>query len=139
MILESLLSAAIETGIGLLAEVDLGDEIRDLKDQLTNVPERKWRVTPNRTLTRARKAVGGHAIAPLLKHRPFLEEVVKPLLDPTSGFDVEVVGNVWKEYLPQHGRALRRFLTILEECLFADETWGSLLDCYQQCCFRREV
>jgi hypothetical protein len=46
---------------------------------------------------------------------------------------------VWQECLPQHGRALRRFFTILEECLYADKTWGPILDRYQQCRFRREV
>jgi hypothetical protein len=139
MILGNLLSAAIEASIGLLAEVGLGDEIRDLKDQLTNTPELKQREPLDRALARAREAVGDNTITPLFEHRPFLEEMVKPLLDPTHGFGVELVGKVWQECLPQHGRALRRFFTILEECLYADKTWGPILDRYQQCRFRREV
>jgi hypothetical protein len=41
MLLETLLSAALEAGFGLIAEVGFGDAIGDLKDRLTRTTERR--------------------------------------------------------------------------------------------------
>src|SRR5262245_46856894 len=120
MILETLLSAALEASFGLIAEAGFGDALRDLKDCLTNTTERQRRDALERAFAHAKEAVGDDPIKPLLEHRPFLEELVKALLDPRSGFDVEAVGEVWQERLPQYDRALRQFFAHLETCLFAD-------------------
>lgn len=53
MVLETLLSAALETGIGLLAEVGIGDALRELTDRLTNASERQHRQAFERAYARA--------------------------------------------------------------------------------------
>ena len=139
MLLETLLSAALEAGFGLIAEAGFGDAIRDLKDRLTSATERRRRDALERAFARAREAVGDDPIKPLLEHRPFFEEIVKALLDPRSGFDVEAVGEVWQDRLPQHDRALRQFFSHLETGLFADDTWGPILDRFQALRHQKEV
>ena len=139
MILEALLSAAIETGIGLLDEVGLGHDIRDLKERLTTSEARQRREAFERAFATAREAAGEDSLRPLLDHRPFQEAVVKGLLDPTTGFDIQAAAEVWHDRLPEHARALRRFFTRLEDCLLNDDIWGPILDRYQQCRSRREV
>jgi hypothetical protein len=88
MLLETLLSAALEAGFGLIAEAGFGDAICDLKDRLTSATERRRRDALGRAFARAMEAVGDDPIKALLEHRPFFEEIVKTLLDPRSGFDV---------------------------------------------------
>jgi formylglycine-generating enzyme required for sulfatase activity len=64
--------------------------------------------------------------------------VVNGLLDP-AGLDVRAAEEVWKDRLPEHVRALRRFFATLEDYLLADGIWGPLLGRYQECRFRPEV
>lgn len=139
MILEALLNAAIETVLGLLAEIGLGDEIRDLKERLTKSDERKRREAFEKAFAKAKEVVGEDVLAPLLDHRPFQEAIVNGLLDPVNGFDVQSAAEVWKDRFPEHARALRRFFTTLENALRADDLWGPILDRYEQQRFRREV
>ena len=139
MLLETLLSAALEAGFGLMAEAGFGDAIRALKDRLTSATERRRRDALERAFARAREAVGDDPIKPLLEPRPFCEEIVKTLLDPRSGFDVEAVGEVWQDCPPQHDRALRQYFSHLETGLFADDTWGPILDRFQALRHRKEV
>jgi formylglycine-generating enzyme required for sulfatase activity len=139
MILETLLSAAIETGVGLLAEVGLDDAVRDLKERLSNSDERRRRAAFERAFAKAREAAGEEAIAPLLEHRPFEEEVIRGLLDPVTGFDVQAAAEVWEDRLRAYAPALRRFFTTLETALLADEIWGPILERYQQQRFQRGV
>src|SRR5712691_195741 len=114
MLFETLLSAAIETTLGLLAEIGLGDEIRDLKERLTKSGERKRRDAFEQAFAKAKEAVGEDVLAPLLDHRPFQEAVVNGLLDPVNGFDVQSAAEVWKDHFPEHARVLRRFFMTLE-------------------------
>lgn len=139
MILETLLSAAIETGIGLLVEVGVGNHIRDLQERLTKSGERRRREAFERAFTEAQQASGEEVLRPLLDDRQFQEAVVNGLLDPARGFDVRATTEVWKDSPPEHARALRRFFTTLENTLLADDLWGPILDRYQQHRFRREV
>jgi hypothetical protein len=139
MLLETLLSAALEAGFGLIAEAGFGDPICDLRHRLTSATERRRRDALDRAFARAREAVGDDPITPLLEHRPFFEEIVKALLDPRSSFDVEAVGEVWQDRLPQHDRALRQFFSHLETGLFADDIWGPILDRFQALRHQKEV
>src|SRR3972149_93932 len=101
MLLESLLTAALETGLGLLAEVGLGDELRDLKARLTQSDERKRREAVDRAFARARQPVGDLDVQPLLEHRPFQEAVVSALLDSVeSPFNVRAAAGEWIEKYP---------------------------------------
>jgi len=72
MILETLLSAALEAGRGLLAEAGFGDEIRGLQDRLFKTTERQRREALERALARAREAVGDNAITPPLTCWPMI-------------------------------------------------------------------
>jgi hypothetical protein len=73
MLLETLLSAALEAGFGLIAEAGFGDAIRDLKDRLTSATERRRRDALERAFARAREVVGDAPITPLFEHCPFCE------------------------------------------------------------------
>jgi hypothetical protein len=61
MALEPLLSAALETGLGFLAEVGFGNEIRALQERLTKSDEPRWQEAFERAFTRAREASGEEA------------------------------------------------------------------------------
>ena len=75
MLLETLLSAALEAGFGLIAEAGFGEAIPNLKDRLTSATERRRRNALERAFARAREAVGDAPIKPLLYHRPVFEEI----------------------------------------------------------------
>jgi hypothetical protein len=70
MLLETLLSAALEAGFGLMAEAGFGDAIWALKDRLTSATERRRRDALERAFARAREAVGDDPIKPLLRAPP---------------------------------------------------------------------
>lgn len=70
MLLESLLSASLEAGFGLITEAGFGDAIRDLKDRLTSATERRRRDALEHAFARAREAGGDDPIKPLLRTPP---------------------------------------------------------------------
>jgi hypothetical protein len=86
--LSILLGAALEAGLGVLAEAGFGDEARALKERLTKKDEKERQVAFDRAFDRAVEAAGDDDLRPLLEHQPFRETVVAGLLDPEQGFDV---------------------------------------------------
>ncbi len=134
-----LLGAALEAGLGLLAEAGFGDEARDLKERFTRRSEKARRAAFDRACDRAVEAVGDESLRPLLAHQPFREAVVAGLLDPEGGFDLKSLAEEWGEGLPAHARSLRRFFSALDNGLLADEIWAPLLDRYHELRFRRDV
>ncbi len=134
-----LLGAALEAGLGVLGEAGLGDELRDLKLQLTQRDEKVRRRAFDLAFDEAVQAAGEASLRPLLDHQPFREAVVAGLLDPEQGLDVQSAAQVWGEQLPAHARALRRFFTALENALLGDSTWGPVLERYQELRFRQDV
>ncbi|MGH8068220.1 MAG: SUMF1/EgtB/PvdO family nonheme iron enzyme [Candidatus Entotheonellia bacterium] len=139
MILDALLSAALEAGLGLIAEAGFGDAIHDLKDRLTNATERKRRESFERAFAQARKVIDDAVLTPLLEHRPFQEAVVSGLLDPEQGFSVQAVADDWQDRLPKHALSLRKFFNTLERLLWADDTWGPILERFHEQRVRDEV
>jgi formylglycine-generating enzyme required for sulfatase activity len=139
MILDALLSAALEAGLGLIAEAGFGDAIRDLKDRLTNATERKRRESFERAFAQARKVLDDAMLTPLLEHRPFQEAVVSGLLDPEQGFSVQAVADDWQDRLPKHALSLRKFFNALERLLWADDTWGPILERFHEQRVRDDV
>ncbi len=135
---EILLSAALEAGLSLLAEAGFGDEARDLKERLTKRGERERRAAFELAFNQAAGAAG-ESLQPLLEHRPFREAVIAGLLDPVQGFDLQSAAGAWGERLPAHAQALRRFFSVLENALLADESWGPVLERYQALRFRQEA
>jgi formylglycine-generating enzyme required for sulfatase activity len=131
MILETLLSAAISTGLGLLAKVGFEDEIVDLKNRLSKTDEKKREAAFNQAYQQARKDAKEDHIVELLDHKPFQEEVVKSLLDPAGGFDFQAVARHWMEKYPESAPALRKFFIALQHYLTLDDTWGPILERYQ--------
>ncbi|RLC93385.1 MAG: hypothetical protein DRI77_11980 [Chloroflexi bacterium] len=135
-----LLGAALEAGLGLLAEAGFGDEIRDLKERLTKGTERARLAAFDRAFEQAVQAAGEERLRPLLDHQPFREAVVAGLLDPVQGFDLQAAVEKWEGRLtPAYAPGLRRFFSALENALLADETWGPLLERYQALRFRQDV
>jgi len=139
MIWDILLAATMEAGLGFLAEVGFGDPARDLRDRLLKTDEKKRQKSLAQAFDRAVAAASDDSIAPLLEHRPFQEEVVKALLDPMGGFDVQSVAQFWGERFPEHVIPLRRFFNTLQNALLEDKTWGEILERYQALRFRQEV
>jgi hypothetical protein len=139
MILDALLSAALEAVLGLIAEAGFGDAIRDLKDRLTNATEHKRRESFERAFAQARKVIDDVVLTPLLEHRPFQEAVVSGLLDPEQGFSVQAVADDWQDRLPKHALSLRKFFNALERLLWADDTWGPILERFHEQRVRDEV
>jgi formylglycine-generating enzyme required for sulfatase activity/energy-coupling factor transporter ATP-binding protein EcfA2 len=135
-----LLSAALEASLGVLAEAGFGDEARGLKERLTQRGEKARRGAFGRAYRRAVEAASEENLRPLLEHRPFQEKVITGLLDPETGFDLPALAAEQEDGLsPAQTRALRRFFAALENALLADETWGPLLERFQDLRFRRDV
>ncbi|HXH09011.1 MAG TPA: hypothetical protein VNP04_04480 [Alphaproteobacteria bacterium] len=139
MILETLLSAALEAGLGLLAEAGFDDEIGGLQDRLFKTTERQRREALECALARAREAVGDNAITPPLEHRPFLNEVVQALLDPNEPLDLEAVTQDWQVRLSTHRQALEKFFEALEQQLLLDDIWGPIPEHFRRKRFQRDV
>ncbi len=136
---EILLAAALEAGLGVLAEAGFGDQVRALKQRLTKRTEKSRRAAFERAFGQAAGRIDEESLEPLLDYRHFREAVVAGLLDPLQGFDLQVAAEVWGERLPAHAPALRRFFSVLEAALLADEVWGPLLSRYQELRFRQDV
>jgi formylglycine-generating enzyme required for sulfatase activity/tRNA A37 threonylcarbamoyladenosine biosynthesis protein TsaE len=139
MIWEILLSATIETSLGLLAEVGFGDAARDLRDKLLNTEQKKRVAALDTAFESALQASANSAIAPLLKQRAFQEEVVRALLDPMEGFNIQAAAETWDEKFPEHAVPLRRFFNTLQNNLLADSIWGPVLERYQSLRFQQDV
>jgi len=137
--LSLLLGAALEAGLGVLAEAGFGDEARAIKERLTKKNEKARQAAFDRAFDEAAKVVGDDEVRCLLDHEPFREAVVAGLLDPEQGFDVRGMAEAWGDQLPVHARTLRRFFSALENALLADEVWGPVLDRYQKLRFRGDV
>jgi formylglycine-generating enzyme required for sulfatase activity/predicted ATPase len=137
--IDILLGAALEAGLGVLAEAGFGDEARALKERLTKRSDKERQAAFDLAFDQAVQAAGEESLRPLLDHQPFREAVAAGLLDPEGGFDLQTAGDVWGEQLPAHARALRRFFSALENALLADKIWGPVLDRYQDLRFRDDV
>jgi hypothetical protein len=134
-----LLGAALEAGLGLLAQAGLGDELADLKSRLTGKRAKARRAAFDRAFDAAVAEADGPRLKPLFSSSFFRKAVIAGLLDPVHGFDVQAVAEAWGEKLPAHALALRRFFSRLERALLADGTWGPLLDRYLELRFREDV
>jgi len=135
-----LLGAALEAGLGLLAEAGFGDEARALKERLTKRDEKARRAAFDRAFKQAAGVAGEGRLRPLLDHQPFREAVVAGLLDPVQGFDLPAAVTKWEGRLPSaYLPGLRRFYSALENALLADETWGPILERYQALHFQQDV
>jgi formylglycine-generating enzyme required for sulfatase activity/energy-coupling factor transporter ATP-binding protein EcfA2 len=139
MIWEVLLTATIETGLGFLAEVGFGDKARDLRDHLLKTDEKKRRNALEQAFNNASAVASDETIEPLLAHRPFQEEVIKALLDPFGGLDIQALAQFWGDRFPEHVIPLRRFFNTLQNTLLADGVWGDILERYQSMRFRQDV
>jgi len=71
VIWESLLSASIEAGRRLVAEVGFDAQVSKLKEEWPKADERRRRHSLDETITKAVKEAGEESIKPLLNHRPF--------------------------------------------------------------------
>ena len=140
MIWETLLGAALEASLGLLAEAGFGEEVRALKDRWTRQDEKARQAAFDRAFQRAKDSIDDESLRPLLEHRPFQEAVVAGLLYPASGFDWRAAIADWEDKLPRsYIPSLRRFFSTLEITLLSDETWGPILERYQAMRFRQDV
>jgi formylglycine-generating enzyme required for sulfatase activity len=139
MLLETLLTATLETAIGLLAEVGFADELRDLKARLAKSNERKRQTAFDAAFAKAKSALPDDAVQALLNHRPFQEAIINGLLDPVTGFDVQVAAAEWIEKYPEWARPLRRFFDALDNALLEDSEWGPVLERFHQLRARREA
>jgi len=140
MIWETLLGAALEASLGLLAEAGFGDEVRALKARWTKQDEKARRAAFDRALEQTGEAIDDENLRLLLRYPPFQEAVTTGLLDPITGFDLQGAVADWEGRLPpSYIPALRRFYSTLETALLADGTWGPILERYQAMRFRQDV
>jgi len=129
MILETLLTATIETTLGLFAEVGLSDSLRDLKDRWLKTDERKRHGAFEAAYQEAKSSIKDENVMPLLEHHPFQEAIVNSLLDSVeSPFNVKDAAAEWLAKYPEHARPLANFFKVLERELTANDVWGPLLE-----------
>ncbi len=135
-----LLGAALEAGLGVLAEAGFGHEARDVKERLTRRSEKARQAALDQAIEQAARAAREERLLPLLEHPPFREAVVAGLLDAERGFDPQAAVAAWEGRLPSaYLPGLRRFFNALEGALLADETWGPILERYQALRFRQDA
>ncbi|NPA93219.1 MAG: NACHT domain-containing protein, partial [Chloroflexi bacterium] len=139
MILEALLSATIEAMLGLLAEIGLGDAGDDLRERFLHTDAKKRSRALQKAFDAAMAAADDPEIQDFLASSSFREEVVRALLDPMRGFDLQSLQAQWGERLPEHALAVRRFFNALQNALLADEIWGPILSRYQELRFQKTV
>ncbi|MEI7849578.1 MAG: NACHT domain-containing protein, partial [Chloroflexota bacterium] len=139
MIWDILLSATIETSLGLLAEVGFGDAAHGVREKLFKTDEKKRTSALEMAFESALQASADSEIAPLLTQPAFQEEVVRALLDPLEGFNIQSVAAIWGEKSPEHRIPLRRFFNSLQNSLLSDPIWGPVLDRYQNLRFQQDV
>lgn len=132
LLAEILLGAALEAGLGLLVEIGVGDELRELRKRWAKTEERKRRKAFAAAWERAVQAANDESLAGLLHHRPFQEEVAAWLLDPAQGPDLKAIATDYCALLPAQARALRRFFSALETALLNDEIWGPPIARFQE-------
>jgi len=135
-----LLGAALEAGLGVLAEAGFGHEAHDVKERLTRRSEKARQAALDQAIEQAARAAREERLLPLLEHPPFREAVVAGLLDAERGFDPQAAVAAWEGRLPSaYLPGLRRFFNALEGALLADETWGPILERYQALRFRQDA
>lgn len=135
-----LLGAALETGLSLLAEIGVGDELRALRDRWAKTEERKRRRAFAAAWKRAVQEADDKSLDDLLHCRPFQEEVAARLLDPAQGPDLAAIATRYCARLsPAQARALRRFFSTLETALLKDEIWGPPIARFQEKLHHQEV
>jgi basic membrane protein A len=134
-----LLEEKLEAELGLLAEAGFGDPVRDLQARLAEQDKETRHAAFGRVCDAAAQAAGEQSLRPLRDSTSFHRAVVAGLLDPVQGFDVQCAADVWGAQLPAHAPALRRFFSLLEDALRADEVWGPILDQYVELRFREDV
>jgi formylglycine-generating enzyme required for sulfatase activity len=139
MIWDILLSATIETSLGLLAEVGFGEAARDLRDKLLRTDEKRRGNALQNAIDKAIFTSKNPEIEPLLSHKPFQEEVVRALLDPQARFDVQSAADYWKEKFPEQALSLNRFFNALQNNLLDDSIWGPVLERYQNLRFQQDA
>jgi len=135
-----LLGAALEAGLGVLAEAGFGHEAHAVKERLTRRSEKARQAALDQAIEQAARAAREERLLPLLEHPPFREAVVAGLLDAERGFDPQAAVAAWEGRLPSaYLPGLRRFFNALEGALLADETWGPILERYQALRFRQDA
>ena len=138
-IVETLLSATIQAFAGLLVQVGFSDAGRELKIRFGKGEETIRRSAFDRAFAHAKETMGAEDLEALLNHRPFQESVIKSLLDPAGGFDVQAAASMWQDLMPSQTRALRRFFSALETTLTADDVWGPILERFEQQRMSRDI
>jgi hypothetical protein len=139
MIWDILLAASIETALGLLAEIGLGDSAKNLRERWNRSDEKDRRVRLQQAYQRAIQAASDEQVTQLLEERSIQENVVKALLDPVEGFDLQAAAAHWGQEFPQHAPALRRFFNTLQNILLEDDLWGPILERYQTLRYQQSV
>ena len=130
MPIETLLTAALEKAADLLIDAGLSGA-KDLKDQLLHTDEKKRRQALEAAWQAAATAVKDDDLHSLTKHRPFQEEVIRALLDPSAPFDPQGAAQAWGEALPEQRKALQTFFRKLHDALLRDDLWGPVLMRFQ--------
>jgi formylglycine-generating enzyme required for sulfatase activity len=128
-----LLSTTISTAVDLLVQLGFGDSIKELRERITNKPEKARQTAFNKAYQAALDKLGSadERLLSLLNHKPFQEEVVRGLLDLNNPFDWKTASLGWGELLPEQAAGLRKFYYILEMALTDDDTWGPILARYR--------
>lgn len=139
MIWEMLLSASIETTLGLLTEAGLEKFVRPLYERLAGSEQKARTAALHDALQKAIKLARCPEIETILAHQGFQEEVIQSLLDPQHPFDVQEQAAFWSKQFPDIAPSLNRFFNALQYNLLTDPIWGDILDRYQTLRFREDV
>ena len=135
MLLEALISTALSTGLALLSKATGLEATADARgQQLIKGLEDKAR---QKTLEQAAQSAAQKSgiegpLQKLIQHRPFQEEVVRALLDPVKGFDLEAATRDWSEKFPEYTLGLRKYFNTLQNILGMDEYWSAVIEHYQK-------
>ena len=138
-----LLTATIETAIGLIGNAGFADELTQLTSTWRNADERARRLAFDKAVEQAFagliNAADQEKVRTFVEHRPIRDEMLAGLLDPVSGFDMSYLADSMGDRFPRQARSLRRFFSNLETALLQDGLWGPTLERFHELRFRDDV
>jgi formylglycine-generating enzyme required for sulfatase activity len=139
MIFSTLLAAAIEGIVGVLAEVGMGGYAQDLKEKLLKRKTKQRIKSLNQAYQNSLDCIDDIDIAEKLKNPELQEKFTSALLDPSFGFNLNELKKIFADEPTVNLAKIQSFFAAIQNTLLADEYWGPVLERFHNIYFCTEV
>lgn len=127
MILELLLSAAIDAVVDLAVRIGLEDKVHSIKERLLNTDRKTRQQAMQRCLQEARRSLNDGSLGNLLEQRPVQQELAAVLLDPGEVLNKERLAPLLGAKYPSCIPDLVQYQQSLQAILTQDPVWGPII------------